>query len=217
MSEENAIVFVVDDDPSIRTLLSKLLRSVGLHAEVFASSVDFLAQPPPPGPACLVLDVRMPGLSGLDLQEQLSQLGLDIPIIFITGFGNVPQSVRAMKAGAIDFLQKPFENQALLDAVNKALERDRTARLHQGEIKEMVARLATLTPREREVFHLVAAGLANKQVADELNLSEKTVKIHRGNVMRKMEARTFADLVRMAEKLKLKATRAEDHVGSKRS
>jgi FixJ family two-component response regulator len=217
MSEENAIVFVVDDDPSIRTLLSKLLRSVGLHVEAFASSVDFLAQPPPSGPACLVLDVRMPGLSGLDLQERLAQLGLDIPIIFITGFGNVPQSVRAMKAGAIDFLQKPFENQALLDAVNRALERDRTARLHQGEIKEMVARLTTLTPREREVFHLVAAGLANKQVADELNLSEKTVKIHRGNVMRKMEARTFADLVRMAEKLKLKAPRAEDRVGSDRS
>jgi FixJ family two-component response regulator len=217
MSEENAIVFVVDDDPSIRTLLSKLLRSVGLHVEAFATSVDFLAQPPPSGPACLVLDVRMPGLSGLDLQERLAQLGLDIPIIFITGFGNVPQSVRAMKAGAIDFLQKPFENQALLDAVNRALERDRTARLHQGEIKEMVARLTTLTPREREVFHLVAAGLANKQVADELNLSEKTVKIHRGNVMRKMEARTFADLVRMAEKLKLKAPRAEDRVGSDRS
>ena len=211
MSEEKPVVFIVDDDPSIRSLLSKLIRSVGLRAEAFASSGEFLSQPPPSGPACLVLDVRMPGLSGLDLQERLVQLGLDIPIIFITGFGNVPQSVRAMKAGAVDFLQKPFENQALLDAVNRALERDRSARLRHGEIHEIEARLATLTPREIEVFRLVAAGLANKQVADELGLSEKTVKIHRGHVMQKMDARTFADLVRMAEKANRKAPRAEEH------
>ena len=211
MSEEKPVVFIVDDDPSIRSLLCKLIQSVGLQAEAFASSGEFLSQPPPAGPACLVLDVRMPGLSGLDLQERLAQLGLDIPIIFITGFGNVPQSVRAMKAGAVDFLQKPFENQTLLDAVNRALERDRTARLRHEEIHEIEARLATLTPREHEVFNLVATGLANKQVADELGLSEKTVKIHRGHVMQKMEARTFADLVRMAERANRKARRGEEH------
>jgi FixJ family two-component response regulator len=207
MSKESPVVFIVDDDPAIRSLISKLIQSVGLRAQAFASSQEFLSQPPPSDPACLVLDVRMPGLSGLDLQERLAQLGLDIPIIFITGFGNVPQSVRAMKAGAVDFLQKPFENQTLLDAVDRALERDRTARLAHGEINEIEARLATLTPREYEVFILVATGLANKQVADELGLSEKTVKIHRGHVMQKMEARTFADLVRMAEKAKRKAPR----------
>jgi FixJ family two-component response regulator len=212
MSEEKPIVFIVDDDPSIRSLLCKLIKSVGLEAEAFASSGEFLSQPPPAGPACLVLDVRMPGLSGLDLQERLVQLGLDIPIIFITGFGNVPQSVRAMKAGAVDFLQKPFENQTLLDAVNRALERDRTARLRHEEIHEIEARLTTLTPREHEVFFLVATGLANKQVADELGLSEKTVKIHRGHVMQKMEARTFADLVRMAERANHKARRGEEQV-----
>jgi FixJ family two-component response regulator len=216
MSEEKSVVFVVDDDPSIRSLLSKLIRSIGLRVEAFASSGEFLSQPPPAGPACLVLDVRMPGLSGLDLQERLAQLGLDIPIIFITGFGNVPQSVRAMKAGAVDFLQKPFENQTLLDAVNRALERDRTARLRHEEIHEIEARLATLTPREYEVFNLVATGLANKQVADELGLSEKTVKIHRGHVMQKVEARTFADLVRMAERLNRKAPRTEEHISSDR-
>jgi FixJ family two-component response regulator len=212
MSEEKPIVFIVDDDPSIRSLLCKLIKSVGLQAEAFASSGEFLSQPPPAGPACLVLDVRMPGLSGLDLQERLVQLGLDIPIIFITGFGNVPQSVRAMKAGAVDFLQKPFENQTLLDAVNRALESDRTARLRHEEIHEIEARLATLTPREHEVFFLVATGLANKQVADELGLSEKTVKIHRSHVMQKMEARTFADLVRMAERANHKARRGEEQV-----
>jgi FixJ family two-component response regulator len=212
MSEEKPVVFIVDDDPSIRSLLCKLIKSVGLQAEAFASSGEFLSQPPPAGPACLVLDVRMPGLSGLDLQERLVQLGLDIPIIFITGFGNVPQSVRAMKAGAVDFLQKPFENQTLLDAVNRALESDRTARLRHEEIHEIEARLATLTPREHEVFFLVATGLANKQVADELGLSEKTVKIHRSHVMQKMEARTFADLVRMAERANHKARRGEEQV-----
>jgi FixJ family two-component response regulator len=212
MSEEKPIVFIVDDDPSIRSLLCKLIKSVGLQVEAFASSGEFLSQPPPAGPACLVLDVRMPGLSGLDLQERLVQLGLDIPIIFITGFGNVPQSVRAMKAGAVDFLQKPFENQTLLDAVNRALESDRTARLRHEEIHEIEARLATLTPREHEVFFLVATGLANKQVADELGLSEKTVKIHRSHVMQKMEARTFADLVRMAERANHKARRGEEQV-----
>jgi FixJ family two-component response regulator len=214
MSEEKPIVFIVDDDPSIRSLLSKLIRSVGLRVEAFASSREFLTQLPPSGPACLILDVRMPGLSGLDLQERLVQLGLEIPIIFITGFGNVPQSVRAMKAGAVDFLQKPFENQTLLDAVHRALERDRSARRLQEENREVEARIATLTPREYEVFTLVATGLANKQVADELGLSEKTVKIHRGHVMQKMGARTFADLVRMAEKTNRKALRARKRISS---
>jgi FixJ family two-component response regulator len=216
MSEEKSVVFVVDDDPSIRSLLTKLIQSIGIRVEAFASSGEFLLQPPPSGPACLVLDVRMPGLSGLDLQERLAQLGLDIPIIFITGFGNVPQSVRAMKAGAVDFLQKPFENQALLDAVNKALERDRSARLRHKEILEVETRIATLTPRECEVFLLVATGLANKQVADELCLSEKTVKIHRGHVMQKMGARTFADLVRMAEKANRKRPRSKERTRSDR-
>lgn len=216
MSEEKPIVFIVDDDASVRSLLSKLIQSIGLRVEAFASSGEFLTQPLPSGPACLVLDVRMPGLSGLDLQERLAQLGLDIPIIFITGFGNVPQSVRAMKAGAVDFLQKPFENQVLLDAVNRALERDRSARLRHAEIHEIEARLAALTPREYEVFVRVTAGLANKQVADELGLSEKTVKIHRGHVMQKMDARTFADLVRMAEKANRKAPRAEEDIFSDR-
>lgn len=211
MSEESSVVFVVDDDPSIRKLLAALVESVKLRTEVFASAAEFLAQPPPTGPACLILDIRMPGLSGLDLQERLAKQGWEIPIIFITGFGNVPQSVRAMKAGAVDFLQKPFENQTLLDAVNRALERDRRARMLREERREIEARLSTLTPREHDVFIKVAAGLANKQVADELGLSEQTVKIHRGRVMQKMKARSFADLVRMAEKAPGGAPRIEEH------
>ena len=211
MSEEKPVVFVVDDDPSVRKLLTKLIQSIDLRVEAFASSGEFLARPLPAVPACLVLDVRMPGLSGFDLQERLLERGLEIPIIFITGFGNVPQSVRAMKAGAVDFLQKPFENQALLDAVNRALDRDRSSRLRNAEIHEIETRLATLTRREYEVFIRVVDGLANKQVADELGLSEKTVKIHRGHVMQKMKAQTFADLVRMAEKTNRSTPREAKH------
>lgn len=203
MSEQRPVVYVVDDDPAIRSLLIKLVKSIGLPVEAFASSQEFLSSARPEGPACLVLDVRLPGLSGLELQERLVQSGVDIPVIFITGFGNIPQSVRAMKAGAVDFLEKPFENQALLDAVNRALVRSRVSLDHNLELSEIHDRVKSLTPREHEVFVRVAAGLANKQVADELALSEKTVKIHRANVMRKMQARTFAELVRMAEKLNI--------------
>lgn len=203
MSEQRPVVYVVDDDPSIRSLLIKLIRSIGLPVEAFSSSQEFLSSTRPEGPACLVLDVRLPGLSGLELQERLVQSGVDIPAIFITGYGSISQSVRAMKAGAVDFLEKPFENQALLDAVNRALERSRVSLGHNLELREIHDRIKSLTPREHEVFVRVAAGLANKQVADELALSEKTVKIHRANVMRKMQAGTFAELVRMAEKLNL--------------
>jgi FixJ family two-component response regulator len=203
MGEQRPVVYVVDDDPSIRSLLIKLIRSIGLPVEAFSSSQEFLSSTRPEGPACLVLDVRMPGLSGLELQERLVQSGVDIPVIFITGYGSIPQSVRAMKAGAVDFLEKPFENQALLDAVNRALDRSRVSLGHNLELREIHDRIKSLTPREHEVFVRVAAGLANKQVADELALSEKTVKIHRANVMRKMQAPTFAELVRMAEKLNL--------------
>ena len=203
MDEQRPVVYVVDDDPSIRSLLIKLVRSMGLPVEAFSSSQEFLSSARPEGPACLVLDVRLPGLSGLELQERLVQSGIDIPVIFITGYGSIPQSVRAMKAGAVDFLEKPFENQALLDAVNRALDKSRVSLGHSLELREIHDRIRSLTPREHEVFVRVAAGLANKQVADELALSEKTVKIHRANVMRKMEARTFAELVRMAEKLNI--------------
>jgi FixJ family two-component response regulator len=203
MSETKPIVYVVDDDPSVRSLLKKLIQSVGLPVEAFASPQEFLSHPKPEEPACIVLDVRLPGLSGLELQERLVQSGIDIPIIFITGFGSVPQSVRAMKAGAIDFIEKPFENQTLLDAVNRALEKSRLALRQRAEMRELNDRIKSLTPREYEVFVRIVAGLANKQVADELTLSEKTVKIHRANVMRKMQARTFAELVHMSEKLNL--------------
>jgi FixJ family two-component response regulator len=205
MNDSKPVVYIVDDDPSIRSLLTKLVQSIDLPVEVFASSQEFLSRARPEEPSCIILDVRMPGLSGLDLQEQLVQSGIDIPVIFITGFGNVPQSVRAMKAGAVDFLEKPFENQALLDAVNRALESSRLAMQHRAELREIRDRVKSLTPREYEVFVRIAAGLANKQVADELAISEKTVKIHRARVMQKMQARTFAELVRMAEKLNLVA------------
>jgi FixJ family two-component response regulator len=205
MNDSKSVVYIVDDDPSIRSLLTKLVQSIELPVEAFASSQEFLSRARPEEPSCIILDVRMPGLSGLDLQERLVQSGIDIPVIFITGFGNVPQSVRAMKAGAVDFLEKPFENQALLDAVNRALERSRLALQHRSELREIRDRIKSLTPREYEVFVRIAAGLANKQVADTLAISEKTVKIHRARVMQKMQARTFAELVRMAEKLNLVA------------
>jgi len=205
MNDRKPVVYIVDDDPSIRSLLTKLVQSIDVPVEVFASSQEFLSRARPEEPSCIILDVRMPGLSGLDLQERLVQSGIDIPVIFITGFGNVPQSVRAMKAGAVDFLEKPFENQALLDAVNRALERSRLALQHRSELREIRDRIESLTPREYEVFVRIAAGLANKQVADKLAISEKTVKIHRARVMQKMQARTFAELVRMAEKLNLVA------------
>jgi len=196
----NATVFVVDDDAAVRRSLERLIRTVGLDVVTFPSAQEFLEQGPPVGPACLVLDVRMPGLSGLDLQNKLTEAGFSIPVIIMTGHGTIPMSVRAMKAGAVDFLQKPFDEQVLLDAVNQALERDQAARKTEALRLEILRRMELLTPREREVFELVVRGLLNKQIAAELGAAEKTIKVHRARVMQKMEADSLADLVRMAER-----------------
>ena len=196
------MVFVVDDDASVRDALSALVRSVGLRVETFGSAQEFLRHPRPPAAACLVLDVRLPGLSGLDLQRELSNAGEQIPIIFITGHGDVPMSVRAMKAGATEFLPKPFRDQDLLDAIREALDHDTLSRTRQGEVELVRERYRTLTAREREVMVLVVRGMQNKQVAAELGVSEITVKVHRHNIMLKMEAASLPDLVRMSERLR---------------
>jgi FixJ family two-component response regulator len=196
-------VFIVDDDPSVRKSLVRLITSVGLAAQAFPSAQDFSNNPAHEGPACLVLDVRMPGLSGLDLQAELMRRRRLIPIIFITGHGDVPMSVRAMKAGAVDFLEKPFNDQELVDAIHKALAQDQQAKIAQSKISELKTRMATLTPRENEVFRWVVRGFLNKQIAYELELSEKTVKVHRARVMKKMSANSLASLVRMAQSLGL--------------
>jgi FixJ family two-component response regulator len=207
MKEADPIVFVIDDDRMIREGLQSLIRSVGLRVETFASAQDFLAAKRPDAPACLILDVRMPGLSGLDLQLKLSDANIRIPIIFITGHGDIPMSVREMKEGAHEFLTKPVRGQDLLDAAQKAIASDRTVRKERAELMEIRRRFDSLTPREKEVLDLVVSGLLNKQIADELGMSELTVKTHRAHVMEKTQAESLAHLVRMSEKLKTAAPR----------
>jgi FixJ family two-component response regulator len=201
MTEADAIVYVVDDDPAMRQSLQNLIGSVGLRVEAFASAQEFMRSKLTAGPGCLVLDVRLPGLSGLDLQKRMVEADIEIPIIFITGHGDIPMTVQAMKAGAVEFLTKPFRDQDLLDAIQQALDRDRTARQQRAEIDELHSRFDSLTPREREVMALVVTGRLNKQIASELGTSEATIKIHRHQVMEKMSAGSLAELVRMADRL----------------
>ena len=198
---DQAIVYVVDDEPSIRNSTKELLESVGLRVQTFATAQDFLGSERPEVPGCLVLDVRLPGLSGLDLQRELARMSNPVPIIFITGHGDIPMTVKAMKAGAVDFLAKPFRHQDLLDAIAHALEHDRTDRKQRSERAELRRRHESLTPREREVMAFLVKGLLNKQVAAELAMTEPTVKFHRAHVMQKMKADSMVDLVRMAEKV----------------
>ena len=206
--ELQPIVFVIDDDPSLRKALTSLFRSVGLQVEVFGSAPEFLQSKLADVPSCLVLDIRLPGPSGLDFQAELAKANIHIPIIFITGHGDIPMTVRAMKAGAVDFLSKPFRDQDMLDAVATAIERDRKRRTDEKVISGVRAHFDSLTPREQEVLAFVAAGLMNKQIAAEIGLAEITVKIHRGHLMRKMGARSLADLVRMAELLGVRRTKS---------
>jgi len=201
MTEELPIVFVVDDDPSVCRAIKRLVESVGLRVELFGSAQEFLPSQRPQAPSCLVLDIRLPGLSGLDFQRQLAEANIHIPIIFITAHGDIPMTVRAMKAGAVEFLTKPFRDQDLLDAIQQALERDRTRRLQEAEVAKLRERYETLTPREREVLPWVVAGLLSKQIADAIGATEAAVKVHRSQLMRKMDANSLADLVRMAEKM----------------
>ena len=207
MPEQQPIVFVVDDDDEVRASLDRLIRSAGFTVKTFASANQFLKSERPDVPGCLVLDVKLPGLGGLDLQRRLADSDLAIPIVFITGHGDIPMSVRAIKAGAVEFLTKPFRDQDLLDAINQAIELDRTTREWKSGIAKLRDRYETLTPREQEVMQLVVAGMLNKQIALELGTSEITIKVHRGQVMQKMQANSLADLVRISERLGTRGTR----------
>jgi FixJ family two-component response regulator len=208
MREPKLFIAVVDDDLSVREGLESLIRSAaGCRVETFASAQEFLARPNTEAPNCLILDLQLPGLSGLDLQKRMAEVGPEIPIVFLTGHGNIPASVRAMKAGAVEFLTKPFDDEELLHAIQEAIERDRRNRQQHTEMHELQVRYELLTVREREVMQQVVSGLLNKQVAAELNITEFTVKVHRGQVMRKMRADSLADLVRMADKLGIRRLR----------
>ena len=211
MNKADQLVFVIDDDPSMRTAIKELIEAVGFSCQTFETAQEFLETKLPDVPSCLVLDVRLPGLSGLSLQRELTKSGIQIPIIFITGHGDIPMSVQAMKAGAVEFLTKPFRDQDLLDAIEQATKRDRSTRSERTEIRELEERSETLTPRERDVMRLMVAGLLNKQIAAELAISEKTVNVHRSQVMEKMQADSLAELVRMFEKLRITSPAAQSH------
>jgi RNA polymerase sigma factor (sigma-70 family) len=208
MNEAAPVVFVVDDDPIVCTSMKRLIRTLGLEVQTFNSAQEFLRAKRPNAPGCLVLDVRLPDLSGLDLQQELAKARIDLPIIFVTGHADIPMSVRAMKAGAVEFLTKPFREQDLLEAIQHGIAQDRETRERRAAISELQQRLDSLTPREHEVFPLVVSGLPNKQIADQLGASEKTIKVHRGQLMRKMAAESLADLVRMSERLKISSPKS---------
>jgi FixJ family two-component response regulator len=214
---EEPIVLVIDDDPLTLDSLATLFRSIGLRVEALPSATELLERQLPAVPSCLVLDIRLPRLSGFDLQAELSRAGIKIPIIFITGYGDIPMSVKAMKAGAVDFLTKPFREQEILDAVSAALDRDRKRRSEEKSRLDAEARFASLTPRERQIMELVSGGLMNKQVAGRIGISEKTVKIHRGSLMRKMRTKSLAELVRMAESLGIRGQEKDELGGANKS
>jgi FixJ family two-component response regulator len=205
--QSDAVIAVVDDDPSVRKGLDRLIRSLGWQAETFASAQEFLDHPRNETPSCLVLDLQLPGLSGLDLQKRMAEAGLQIPVVFLTGHGDIPATVKAMKAGAVEFLTKPVDEQDLLRAIQEAIERDRISREEHADKRELRSRYESLTAREQEVMAQVISGLLNKQIAGELNITEDTVKFHRGHIMRKMQAGSLADLVRMAENLGIRSNR----------